>query len=365
MKALSGPNFSGRSRRLRDWTGLADTVGGTPREFGHAYVGPDPLDSLSGLTSTVLGEFELAAADPDALAAVLGAIEELGFSHILPRNPFTLSGGEQTIAAVLAAAAARPQRLAIDCTLEQLAAGTRQSLLAWLSSWGGNLMIADNRLDEWYHGAVETLLPKPDRPILRPDIEASSPPPSPRVEVKGLRFSYRKGPVVFSDLNLTLEADTAYQLRGPNGAGKSTLSKILCGLIRPDRGEILVDGVRVEPWRRPGRFVTYHFQNPTFQLFSRTVAHELVRCADAGTTAGRFGLDAAMADHPLDLPFVLRKRLALAAAVDRPVPFLILDEPSLGQDMAACNAIKMLVRGRGGLTISHSQRRWCHSTIDL
>lgn len=340
-------------------------VGAEPLEQGDAYVGPDPIDSLSGLAPTVSAELELAATDDAALTAVRRALEDLGFGYTLPRNPFTLSGGEQTVVAVLAAAAGRPRRLAIDSTLEQLAAPTRAGLLAWLSGCDGALMLSDNRLDEWYTGSTDRLDPAPDAPVMRPEILGGDFLPSPRIEIRDLHFSYPGGQSVFNGLDLTLEAGKSYQLRGANGIGKSTLSKILCGLLKPVRGEILVDGVRIQPWRSPGQLVSYHFQNPSLQLFSRTVENELARSFNATATAARFGLDGDARNHPLDLPFVLRKRLALAAAIDRPAPFLILDEPSLGQDSKAFAAISELVRNRGGLTITHSQRGWCESTIDL
>jgi energy-coupling factor transport system ATP-binding protein len=65
--------------------------------------------------------------------------------------------------------------------------------------------------------------------------------------------------------------------------------------------------------------------------------------------------------HPLDLPFALRKRLALAAAVACGCPWLVLDEPSLGQDAQNTSAIRNLIRGlaqagAGILVISHSRR---------
>jgi len=44
------------------------------------------------------------------------------------------------------------------------------------------------------------------------------------------------------DINLDIEAGKTRAIIGPNGAGKSTLLRIVCGLARPDRGEVRVDG---------------------------------------------------------------------------------------------------------------------------
>src|SRR6185437_14866051 len=113
------------------------------------YVGLDPAESFSGLAATVLAELQLAAADASALAAARRLLEALDFGYVLDLNPFCLSGGEQVVAAIVAALALRPARLAIDGALEQLAADTRGALLDQLAKLDGCALIVDNRFAEW------------------------------------------------------------------------------------------------------------------------------------------------------------------------------------------------------------------------
>ncbi len=90
------------------------------------------------------------------------------------------------------------------------------------------------------------------------------------VSVRGLWVSYPDGPDVLRDTNLQVRVGERVGSIGPNGAGKTTLFLALCGVLRPQAGQILL-------FDRPvaaGRFrpeVGLVFQNPDDQLFSASV----------------------------------------------------------------------------------------------
>ncbi len=67
----------------------------------------------------------------------------------------------------------------------------------------------------------------------------------PILECKNLTKSYKKGKNVLEDFDLVLKSGKIIGLFGPNGCGKSTLMKLICGLLQPNKGEILVDGIPV------------------------------------------------------------------------------------------------------------------------
>lgn len=354
LTVIDGPNFSGRTERLRLWSGLPVSASEEAARTDNAFIGPDPVNALSGFAPTVLAELELMAQDRDAFIGARRVIEELGFGAILLQNPFTLSGGEQVVVATVAAAAGRPKRLAIDCAFEQLAAETRGGLLRWLETLDGELMIADNRLDEWYDGKAERLLACADAPQIEPRATGGLQGEGIKIEIIDLCFTYSRGRKIFDRLNLTLEANHVYHLRGPNGAGKTTLSKLLCGLLKPQSGEIRVNGAAVQPWKRPGHFVGYHFQNPTFQLFANTVQQQMGDDETDFDLLEEYGFAGMLDIHPLDLPYVLRKRVAIAATVSRRRKCVVFDEPTLGQDSNATKSIREMLRNIGGLRITHS-----------
>jgi energy-coupling factor transport system ATP-binding protein len=334
--------------------GLPNDSTSDPTYNKYAYIGPDVTSWFSGISPTVSTEIELSATDRDAADAAKKAIEDLGFGYCLKQNPFILSGGEQVVAAIISATAGRPKRLAIDCALEQLSSDTRTRVLAYLYCLDGDLLIADNRTDEWHFGSSEKMQSIPGAPAIQPneDLKISQEPCE--IELIDLCHSYIKGRPVLKNLNLNLSGGTLNQLSGQNGVGKTTLSKILCGLIKPTSGEIRLNGKAVQPWKKPGMFVSYHFQNPDYQLFATSVEEQIAQSVQRDHILRWFGLEKHVHAHPLDLPFVLKKRVALATAINKKFGFLILDEPTLSQDKFSSKHILRLASS-GGLIISHSR----------
>jgi energy-coupling factor transporter ATP-binding protein EcfA2 len=357
INVLDGPNFSGRTERLRKWVGLP-TEGVQSRPDLHsqesAYIGPDCSSALTGIAPTVAAEIELLATDAGAARAGLRTLEDLGFGYCLQQNPFTLSGGEQVVTSIVAAMAGRPKRLAIDCALEQLSHHTRSKILAYLRTMDGDLLIADNRLDEWWfkNSRKAESAPEVFKEAVIPEGGKHS-----QIELIDLSYAYKKDHYVFEGLNLSFDAGRRYLLKGPNGSGKTTLSKILCGLLKPNSGEIRIDGRHVEPWKTPGKYIAYHFQNPDFQMFSTRLHDQF-----GGKTSKQedvikyFGLEKLLNEHPLDLPYVYKKRTAIAAAFCRKSIYTILDEPTIGQDNTFVSLLTSNKSISPYMAISHSDR---------
>jgi ATP-binding cassette subfamily B protein RaxB len=65
-----------------------------------------------------------------------------------------------------------------------------------------------------------------------------------KIELRNVSFQYAATePLVFKDVNLTVEAGESVTIVGPSGCGKTTLVKIMLGLLEPTSGEVLIDGV--------------------------------------------------------------------------------------------------------------------------
>ncbi|HEY7529657.1 MAG TPA: ABC transporter ATP-binding protein [Gemmatimonadota bacterium] len=181
------------------------------------------------------------------------------------------------------------------------------------------------------------------------------------IRIRGL--SRRYGAVVALDgLSLEVAAGEIVALIGSNGAGKSTCLKALVGLVRPDAGELAVDGVDVR--RRPleGRArMGYLPQDVAFpaRMTGRQVLdlfRSLRRLAagETGRAIASVGLQGA-ADRPVaGYSGGMRQRLALAAALLGRPPALVLDEPAISLDPlfhAELRAILREVRERGSAVL--------------
>ncbi|GGU02019.1 thiol reductant ABC exporter subunit CydD [Actinomadura citrea] len=160
---------------------------------------------------------------------------------------------------------------------------------------------------------------------------------------------------------------------GPSGAGKSTLLLVLAGLVSPDSGRVLVDGVDlaeldVEAWRARVGWVP---QRP--HLFAASVADN-IRLGDPGAGAGRVveAARAAAADFVGELPEGLstvlgeggtglsagqRQRLAIARAFLSGGPVMLLDEPTARLDLHServlVDAAVRLLAGRTAVLVAH------------
>jgi len=166
------------------------------------------------------------------------------------------------------------------------------------------------------------------------------------IEVKNVFFTYPTGVEALKGISLSIRNGEFVAIMGQNGAGKTTLVKQFNGLLKPTKGEVLVDGVSTRniSVARLARKVGFVFQNPDHQLFSETVEEEIAfALRNFGFKENTLKKRVTWALNLLDLteyrktsPFMLsggeRKRVALASVLAWNPKVVILDEPTIGQD---------------------------------
>lgn len=166
------------------------------------------------------------------------------------------------------------------------------------------------------------------------------------IEVKDLYFTYPTGVEALKGITLNIDDGEFLAIMGQNGAGKTTLVKHFNGLLKPTKGEIVVDGVstREVSVAQLARKVGFVFQNPDHQLFCETVEEEVAfALRNFGFEENTIKKRVDWALNLLDItqyrqmsPFMLsggeRKRVALASVLAWDPQVVILDEPTIGQD---------------------------------
>jgi ABC-2 type transport system ATP-binding protein len=197
----------------------------------------------------------------------------------------------------------------------------------------------------------------------------------PALRIAGLRKAYpRRGqaPLVAVDgVGFEAERGEVVGLLGPNGAGKTTTIKMICGLIRPDAGDVEVCGVdaRTQPrlatrhlaavlegnrnlyWRLTAR------ENLNYFMGNRGRSRKSVRAA-ADDLLDRFELAGKADTLVSDLSRGMQQKLAIAVAVLAGTEVILLDEPTLGLDVHTGDEVRRLIRelasdGRTVLLSSH------------
>jgi energy-coupling factor transporter ATP-binding protein EcfA2 len=167
------------------------------------------------------------------------------------------------------------------------------------------------------------------------------------LEVSNLWYWYEDEEVpVLPGLDLVVEPGQFVALVGANGSGKTTLTKQFNGLLRPQRGEIWVDGQNTAQ-RSVGELaqrVGYLFQHPEHQIFGTTVYREVAFGAEnlglpsaevralVEAALARFDLTSVADKPPAILSHGLRRRVTLASLAAMDTPLLVLDEPTVGLD---------------------------------
>lgn len=176
------------------------------------------------------------------------------------------------------------------------------------------------------------------------------------IEFRDVHASYDGSAPILKGVSFTIRDGEFVAFVGTNGAGKSTTMRLMNGLLKPDAGQVLIDGVPTSDLRTSelARRVGFLFQNPDSQICCNTVREELLFGFKA------LGLDGPDADSrvdaiveefafdPDDDPFLLnrgaRQLLALASIVVLASPVVVLDEPTTGLDYRECVKVMDIIR---------------------
>ncbi|MEK3645035.1 lantibiotic protection ABC transporter ATP-binding protein [Aeribacillus sp. FSL M8-0235] len=151
------------------------------------------------------------------------------------------------------------------------------------------------------------------------------------------------------NVSIKVKRNTIYGLLGPNGAGKSTVLKMLTGLLRPTKGEIMINS---HPWSRKDlKDIGALIESPA--LYGNLTAYEnlLVHAKLLNLPDSRIkevlkivGLENTEKKKVSQFSFGMKQRLGIAKALLNHPKLLILDEPTNGLDPLGIQELRKLIR---------------------
>ena len=192
------------------------------------------------------------------------------------------------------------------------------------------------------------------------------------IETRDLHIAFGSH-TVLRGVDISVPQGESLAVIGGSGTGKSVLLKCILGLMKPNRGDIIVDGQTVTQTDRRSFLPRFGmlFQGaalfdslPIWQNVSFRMLHDGMPRPKARThaieTLARVGLGADVADlYPAELSGGMQKRAGLARAIAADPDILFLDEPTTGLDPIMSGVINDLIReilddiGATAITITH------------
>jgi len=193
------------------------------------------------------------------------------------------------------------------------------------------------------------------------------------IELQNVSFRYPgSGYVAVENVSMVIHPGEKVAIVGQNGAGKTTTVKMMNGIHKPFQGDVIVEGVNTKDVTTAAmaKYVGYVFQNPDDQIFNSSVLAEiqymLKRIKMEPEEIERRTQKALRMTHlesyeksnPYEMPLPFRKFLTIASVIATEPRYIVLDEPTAGQDMRGNQILKEIIdelsaEGVGVITISH------------
>ena len=194
------------------------------------------------------------------------------------------------------------------------------------------------------------------------------------IQLEHVSFSYASDRPALVDVSLQIPAGTVAAIVGPTGSGKTTLINLIARFYDPQCGRVTIDGIDVRDLRQQSLREQISFVLQDSLLFRGSIADniaygkpdatraDVVRAAQLAT-ADTFirelpgGYDAMIGERGVTLSGGQQQRIAIARAIVRDAPILILDEPASGLDAASerilLDTLERLARGKTVVLIAH------------
>ena len=216
----------------------------------------------------------------------------------------------------------------------------------------------------------------------------------PSIEFRNVSYTYPNAEkAALSDINITINAGERIAIVGANGAGKTTLIKLLCGMYVPSSGEVLLAGSPVGEYNRDEYYTLFSAVFQDIHLLASSISENISQKSEELTDKEKIKrslelsglvsktdtlpdkentlLVRAVYPDAIELSGGEKQKLAMARALYKDAPVLILDEPTAALDPLAENEVYQkyaeLTEGKTSVFISHrlASTRFCDRILLL
>lgn len=189
------------------------------------------------------------------------------------------------------------------------------------------------------------------------------------VTLRDVNLSHEGGAPLFRNLSLQVKAGECIAIRGDSGSGKTTLLSMMDGLVKPDSGEILLDGVPVEEFASDSipRQIAFLPQSGSvvagtilenMTMFDQSLNHEALRIArelglDRVVAGMKLGYETPLGEGvSATLPEGVRQTIAIVRALARSPSLILFDEANISLDMEGDRLLRdYLEKQKGKVTL--------------
>lgn len=176
------------------------------------------------------------------------------------------------------------------------------------------------------------------------------------IEIKNVTKTYSGKVKAVDDLNIMIQDGEIFGFLGPNGAGKTTTIKMITGILRPDSGNIRINGIDINenPLEAKKKF-GFVPDDPNIFLRLKGVEYlnfmaDMYEVADTDrkqrieSLSERFEMSGALGDHIQSYSHGMRQKIVIMGVLIHNPPVWILDEPMTGLDPKSSFTLKEMMR---------------------
>jgi energy-coupling factor transporter ATP-binding protein EcfA2 len=308
------------------------------------------------------------------------SLQAVGALYLLERLSYALSGGEKQRIVIAAMLACNPKYLILDeptSSLDPKGIAHLREILRDLRERGLGVLCIEHNISSLESVADRLLLmengqltqqtvPSPISKPLAVPVSGTSV-SRPLLSARSVSYSYDSTPAIDS-VSLDFFSSETVALMGDNGSGKSTLLALLAGLLEPSDGTIFLEDriLKNIPRTDLARRMAVVFQNPTHQIFERTVWKDQILGIElldlpmdeyltkATELLEQAGLLPFRDRNPFSLSHGQKRRLNISSIGYYGPMLFLFDEPFIGQDPDGKLFIQRQLaemRSRGGISL--------------